>query len=564
MNEHDQSIPPPILSGAPIPAAQPPARDFSWWLRKLFACNPFYLASAALLLFGGYQVSADATFFKTEWAQLLCNFSSLQLYEILLVLAAIFLARRKIWYDSTLLVVLENMLVFVPFILISQAALIDVRGVRVLCVIGATVALLRFSALKKFFAELNLPNRLLAPRLVLLALNVGLPLIYRAFGQTKLGVNIESGPAYAMNEYTWLLILPVAFGLANFVPHVGGTGSLLPQRRWLPAGVFALWIISTTIHVYSLGYVYDFKLRPDLLAPTIWVFAWTICRFAYQLRLLSDRQIRDALIFAPLLIPLFAAPADNATFLILSALNAGIYAGISFRLRDCRIARHLFFISVLMCIAAIPSAWLHSLAPDLNRPKWIAAIALAYLMIHTVLSRNPKLAIVGSLALGSAVMVVFENHNGAMHWAFQCALVFLLVHSLRWHDWEHHGASAVRITMSLGWVTHSFAWMRSDNGEFWMPMISGASVLAIYSLVQLLRGKWSHVMIPIASMVVMLSGLVAPAFEKARSTPSGLVAVIGSFVLFACGTVAALTRHRWHHNGGSSKESPQPKIAGSP
>ena len=44
---------------------------------------------------------------------------------MLLVTTAIVLARRRIWYDSTLLVGLENLLVFVPFILISQAALID-------------------------------------------------------------------------------------------------------------------------------------------------------------------------------------------------------------------------------------------------------------------------------------------------------------------------------------------------------------------------------------------------------------------------------------------------------
>jgi hypothetical protein len=34
-------------------------------------------------------------------------------------------ARRSLWYDSTLLVGLENLLVFLPFILISLAALID-------------------------------------------------------------------------------------------------------------------------------------------------------------------------------------------------------------------------------------------------------------------------------------------------------------------------------------------------------------------------------------------------------------------------------------------------------
>jgi hypothetical protein len=33
---------------------------------------------------------------------------------------------------------------------------------------------------------------------------------------------------------------------------------------------------------------------------------------------------------------------------------------------------------------------------------------------------------------------------------------------------------------------------------------------------------------------------------KTQTTPAGVLAVIGSFVLFALGTVAALTKHRWH------------------
>src|ERR1051325_9760066 len=135
MNEQEQPNPPPIIPASPLPLPQP-QRNFSWWLRKLFACNPFYLASAALLLFGCYRISLDATFLARESAQLIFNFSSLQLYEVLIVLTAIFLARRSIWYDSTLLVGLENLLIFVPLILISQAALIDSTMVRLMCAGG--------------------------------------------------------------------------------------------------------------------------------------------------------------------------------------------------------------------------------------------------------------------------------------------------------------------------------------------------------------------------------------------------------------------------------------------
>ena len=84
--------------------------------------NPFFLASA-MLLSGMYRISVDANFLTTEVSQLRFNFTSLQCYERLLIVTAAVLARRRIWYDASLLVVLENLLILVPFILISQTAL---------------------------------------------------------------------------------------------------------------------------------------------------------------------------------------------------------------------------------------------------------------------------------------------------------------------------------------------------------------------------------------------------------------------------------------------------------
>src|SRR5512138_2308009 len=68
------------------------------WARRFLACNPFYLVSAALLLYGIYRVSVDPAMGGHEVLQLCFNLSSLEVYEALLVLTAIFLARRLIWY----------------------------------------------------------------------------------------------------------------------------------------------------------------------------------------------------------------------------------------------------------------------------------------------------------------------------------------------------------------------------------------------------------------------------------------------------------------------------------
>ncbi|HTL74331.1 MAG TPA: hypothetical protein VL863_13595, partial [bacterium] len=269
MNENDLTpVPPPI---APEPDAIPPLptsrpKPFIWWLRKIFACNPFYLVSAALLLFGCYRISIDASLLNLESARLVFSFTSVQIYELLLVLTAIFLARRQCWYDSTLLVGLENLLVFVPFILISHASLTDTQMTQMMCAVGVLAALARFGGLKKYFPELNFPIGLLVAGCAFLAANVALPLAYRHFAETKFGVHMDYGPAYVMNECAWLLILPAVAATAFFLPQTNRGGNLLPQHRWLPIGIFSLWLVVTGMHLYALDYVYDYYLRSDLFA----------------------------------------------------------------------------------------------------------------------------------------------------------------------------------------------------------------------------------------------------------------------------------------------------------
>ena len=572
MNEHDASSPPPIIATCPRPAVPlgPPKpepelpKPFSWWLRKLFACNPFYLVSAALLLFGCYRVSIETPFLNLESARLLFNFTSVQLYEVLLVVTAIFLARRRLWYDSTLLVGLENLLVFVPFILISQAALIDSNMALAMSLAGGAVAVLRFGSLKRFFLQLNLPGRLLVPGFVLLALNVALPLLYRHFGETKISIHIDSGPAYVMNEVTWLLILPAVLALANFLPRPGAAETLLPQHRRLPTGLFTLWIAVTGVHLYSLDYIYQFDLRGELFAPAAWVLAWTgWLRFSGNATVWAGR-LKAALTFPPVLIPLLTtSPGGQKTFLILTALNIAAYCSVCcWQRHHHQLARHLLFASAMMLVAGLPEIWLPAFASGLSRAGCITAGVMAYLVFWIVLLRNPKLAILGSIILGSAVMALVGNHAGAIYWAFQSGLVFLLLHSLRWNDTEHQGANTVRVMVGLVWVMQSLVWMNSDAGKFWMPFIPGALVLGTYSAVQIWRGRWSQFSVPAAAALVILSGPACGTAEGVRTMPSGLLAVIGSFLLFGLGTAAALTRYHWHK--AEADLAGKPTATGSP
>ena len=563
MNEHDQPIPPPIIGSVlELPRVPARSRPISWWLRKLFACNPFYLVSAALLLFGCYRVSIDAPLFNFETARLLFNFTAVQVYEILLVVTAIFLARRAIWYDATLLVGLENLLVLVPFIYISLAALIDSRMALTMCLTGGAVAILRFGSLKRWFTQLHLPRTLLAVGFILLSLNIALPLVYRSYGEHIIGAFINSGPEHAMNVRVWMLVLPAAFALANLLPRLTAAGTLLPQHRWLPLGCFSLWITVTCLHLYSLGYVYQFDFRCEQTAPALWVLAWTVC---IQLnRNISDLNCRMKYVLAlpPVLAPLFAVAPEsgNQTFLILTALNVAAYGGLRLYERNHRLAGHLLFASALMLVAGLPEAWLHVINPGLTSARAVAFGLVAGLLYWTMRLRDPKLAVLGSFVLGCSVASLLSGHANALHWAFQSGFAFMLVHSLRWNDEKHQGANAVRALVGVAWVAESFVWMSSSEARFWMPSISSAIVLGSYFLAQSFRQKREHFVVPAASILVTLSGPANAAADGMLLVPIGLLAVIGSFLFFGFGTAAALTRHLWHKSG----HAPDAGAAGAP
>jgi hypothetical protein len=546
MNESDQMNVPPPIAPRPMPGLSPQLpepRPLSWWVRKFLACNPFYLVSAALLLYGCYRVSVDPALLERESLRLVFNFTAMQAYEIILVLVAIFLAQRRLWYDSTLLVGLENLLVLVPFILISQAALTGPGMTEVICGAAVTVVALRFGALKRYYSQLNLPGRLLGMGAVLLAVNVALPLLYRHYINFKIGAHLDSGPDYEMNERNWLLVLPAVFALANLLPRAQVSGDLLPQHRWLPAGMFSLWVAVTATHLYSMDYVYGYYLRPELFAPAAWVLAWTLflrCPNTYP-------RLKPALMAPAVLMPLLAlSPSVTYTYLILAALNAAVYGVIMVMHRGNRLTPHLLYASVLTLATGLPDAGQQFLHLQFTAAQCAGLGLAGYLIFWTAWLRNPKLAVFGAIISGCLIMSVFGHDRGAGAWALQGGFSFLLLHSLRWKEAECPEGGAVRKLVALAWIIQSFIWMNSDTGRFWMPLIPGALVFATYCAYMPCRGIWRVFVVPVAALLVMVSGPCCMVVDGVRATPPGLLAVAASFIFLGFGTVAALTRHLWH------------------
>ena len=547
MNEGGESsqVPKPF-SPDDFVVAKPPLQGslFIYWLKRFLACNPFYLVSAALLLYGVYRVSVDPNFLSRETAQLVFNFTSLQFYEVLLVLTAIFLARRRIWYDSTLLVVLENGLLLVPFILISQAALIGKGFVWAMCLAGGFLVLARFAGLKRGVGELNFPPRLALIGLAVLAANVALPAVYRILHESKVGTKPDFGAAYQMNQYAWELLLPALCGLAFFVPRIRNTGELLPQRGWLPPGLFLLWIAATGVHLFCLGYVYDFDVRRDLVAPAIWMLLWAAHRRLSDFKLNPNWQ--KALLLPPLLTTFLAyAGPKNEVFLMLTILNSAVYGSIGLFQRDQRLALRLSFISLLALIGGLPEDWGQSVLGEFSRAKGVGLGMAGYCLLWAAFSRGPKHGIFGGIVAATVAIIVTGERADTLHWAIEIGLAFLLLHSLRWEDSKQQGAATLRALAGILWVAHGFAWTHL-GGTAWMTGAVATPVLLGWLAAHLWTGRWEPRWMPLAALLVAMSGPGGSTFDKLQTTPVGPLAVAGSFVLFGLGTLAALTKHRWH------------------
>ena len=554
MNEStnpEQNLP---IESAVERSSSAPNQQPLYWLRRFLACNPFYLVSVATLLYGCYRVSLEPKLFNNEVAHLYFNFSSLQVYELLLVATAILLARRKIWYDSTMLVGLENLLLFVPFILISQAGLIDGEMLRWMCIAGGLLALGRLNGLKRFAVRLNFPVRSVVLGVSFIAVNVALPIIYRILHESKFGTKLESGAAYYTNESVWLMLLPILCVSALLIPRAGTVrygvppsgGQRWTERPWLPIGLFGLWLAGTVTHLYCLGYVYDFDLRGALIAPGALALSWVLYARAADFVPVLTKAWRRSLLLLPMLAPLAAwSPSGSKLFMLLMLVNSGLYFRLFFNNRGNRLALHLGVVSVAAMVAGFPESWTVGAGLGWNRGVWVSGAGAAWFLLWAVRARNPQFGLLGAVIAAVMTLLLLGQRLSALHWAAQVGFAFLLLHSLRWIDSEHSGAALVRLLAAAGWVAHAVVWVET-GGAFWMPCATGVVVLGIYFVVRAFGTASPPRAVLFGALAVILSGPADAAIGKVQTVPIGILAVTGSFLLFGLGTAVALTRHRWH------------------
>ena len=526
-----------------LPAGFTPLQRRKHWMRYIWDTNPFFLMSAASLLYGVFLVSNGSKAFTTEASQLAFNFGALQFYGFLLVSTAILLVRRFIWYDSTLLVCLENALALVPFILVTQAALIEQQFVWGYCAAGLFLVALRFAALRRWFHQLNLPARALGCGALVLAVNAALPVIYRHLHESKVGTKVTEGAAYELNHWCWLAVLPAVIAIANLFPKPSAKGEHDPQRRWLPMFFFTFWIAATITHLYSLGYVYDFDLQRAWVAPAVVVVAWTLYLRITDFVEFPGWKLNRALLFAPVLAPFVAGLPNNKVVLVLAVFNFLAYGFATVDSRHPRFTRNLAIVSALTAIASIPQAWGMAVIPRFDPDRAVAVAMLVAMILPALFSRNPKFGFLGALALSVGVAGFVQPFSTGVHWGMQTGCVFFLLHSLRWLDGNEKGLVVARLFISSVWLVHALIWAHLGGPGWGLALLGGlvGGAWVIMRQLGLVRGLGT---VGIMAALVMVSSPLEAAGRWTVAAPAGLLVVACSFLLFALGTATALFRHR--------------------
>ncbi len=538
--DYDERIP------APAPAVST--------LQRLLQCNPFYLASAAMLLFGIYILWGD-TEGLSEVDHLLMNFLTIHGYEMMLVATAIALASRKVWYDSTLLIVIENVILWVPFVLLSQATWLgngESSTLRITAGVAAASALLvivRVSAVKLFFRELLLPRRLLLIGTLLLGVNIALPFVFNYLHQ----VTPEEMRADILHQALFLAIVvayPLLSALINVLPNPASSAPRVCESGLLPWQLFTIWLAATGYHLWALMYVYDVMGEDTWIIPSLWVVAWSLYHRREDLFPACVPWKEKALLLLPLAIFAGAGTLSLSPILMgLTLANATFYALILYR-RHTTVTLTLLLVSLAGTAAFIPIEWGQSLSADFQRGHAMIGALLLLLIISAALIRNMAIGLLGAAALAILCGRILPAAGISADVTWQVVPAFLLLHSLRWsrdHIWF---ANSIRVLVISGWLLATLKWLHFAEG--WQPGAVSCTVALLVLALYAIRSTWTWQVEPKlvahGALAILLLQPIYPIMDMVVEAGPGMIVITISFLLFAVGTCLALNRERWLHH----------------
>jgi hypothetical protein len=528
-------IPVPPQMPEAVAAQEQPADATVKWLKRLLVCNPFYLASAALLLFGLSRLTQDPRFLTTETREVLFQFGVLQAYGFLLVGTALWLARRRIWYDSTLLVVLENGLLLAPFLGISQAVLLDQTLAVSLASAGGLAVMGRAWGIRRGYPSLNLPDRARIAGALILAINVGLPLVYK----TRVDTDWHMG-----NRILWLAVLPMLALLPNLFPAPSAgdrrDSVTAAEVRWLPMLIHGLWLTGTAVHAWSIAWVDKTPTPNVLLLPVVIASLWTVQWRHQDFMEGANIGLRAGLLGATAVAGwLFAGLPEVVGGL--AAVNLILFGLFALR-AESRLLRFVAWVAAAVSgvrlLLVLRPEWVSMLLQP--RPYLIAlavavGVALAVLLVRV---RTPVAGIFGGIGVGLAVS--WWTAWQQPHLGIQFGAILALAHSLRWVGLSGFELRVGQGALGLVWAIDSLAWAWDPAvATAWMPCAFGG--LALVGLIAVRR--WVGIDFPwVLAGIAALNGLVPPGVWTARTISAGILTLLLSLACFAIGTAFAVRR----------------------
>jgi len=432
-------------------------------------------------------------------------------------------------------VVVEHGLVLVPFMLLSQAALLN-NKLGVMLALGAVVLTsLRAVMIHRWYPQFNLPSRALALGGALLLINAALPLFYPR------AVKLDTDDWATPNQLLWFVALPLLVTGANLLPKPKHYGGLDPERHWLPLFIYALWVAGTGAHFWCLGHISNLPFRIELLGPALLIAAWTMYRRLDDCLVAPSVNWQRAILCLAFVAPLVSFP--NAELFELLVLLNTIAFGIVF-LRGSTatrvFARELIALSLPLAAFGLPEDVGRLVMPHFLRTQGFV-LALALLISLCALRWfRARLGIAGAVAM--TVIVSFIWPAAPLPAFFQTAVLFLLAHSLAWRK-DVPGATAARVFAGLLWLGNSMLWVHNVSWRADVSVTSGAIILlAAWFAIWRVSRERPDVVVAVSSSAV---SLCAPMDWLLRRGSPGMIALAASLALFGIGFTVAWTRHRW-------------------
>jgi hypothetical protein len=393
---------------------------------------------------------------------------------------------------------------------------------------------------------LHMPGALVAAGVILLGLNLGWPVMIRMLHKTRDFPTWDT-LAGTLSAWQWNGLMPACVALAFFLGKRDSElalakGEEAPFYAWRSFPLLALfsWVAGTCVHLYCISFVYGMPWEYGLLAPTAWAAAWVIWRQ-------SNGKAQRILVFGPVACVLGAAWDDRMPMAAtLAALNAVGFCALAAAKRD-RLAAHLSLVSALLAAAFAPAQEIPSfalrIAPGLSPAAILMGGFLVYMVGWAMVSSRAKVGVFGGVSLALRLLVSRTPTYAWANLAGEIGLVFILAHSLRWSREEHRDADKARVLCGAYWVFHGVLWTLAEPESAMAGTLACAGfVLAAYGLARWQTGAWGPKVIPCSACVVAGVGPARYAGMFILRAPDGVLILLGSFALFAVGTMVALRK----------------------